>query len=79
MVAKLMADETKADRSMLPVTGCSPEWEFVLSSIFIEIDTEQVRNSISTDLISVVIQAFQCCVLSRQYRGDMEPEAWLPY
>ncbi|KAJ3680435.1 hypothetical protein LUZ60_016713 [Juncus effusus] len=36
MVENLMEDNTKADRSVLPITGCDPELEFELSSIFID-------------------------------------------
>ncbi|XP_042422451.1 transport and Golgi organization 2 homolog [Zingiber officinale] len=43
MVEKLMGDKTKADRSMLPTTGCDPEREFDLSSIFVEINAKSRR------------------------------------
>ncbi|GFP78965.1 transport and golgi organization 2 homolog [Phtheirospermum japonicum] len=38
MVEKLMRDRVKADESELPKI-CSPDWEFGLSSIFVEVDT----------------------------------------
>ncbi|KAL7127879.1 hypothetical protein ABFS83_14G280000 [Erythranthe nasuta] len=38
MVEKLMRDRVKADKSMLP-NICSPDWEFNISSIFVEVDT----------------------------------------
>ncbi|KAL3621542.1 hypothetical protein CASFOL_036454 [Castilleja foliolosa] len=38
MVEKLMRDKVKADESELPKI-CSPDWEFGLSSIFVEVDT----------------------------------------
>ncbi|KAI3459950.1 hypothetical protein Pfo_016613 [Paulownia fortunei] len=38
MVEKLMRDTVKADESKLP-NICSPDWEFSLSSIFVEVDT----------------------------------------
>ncbi|KAF8377448.1 hypothetical protein HHK36_030825 [Tetracentron sinense] len=38
MVEKLMRDTVKADKNRLPHI-CSPEWEFELSSIFVEADT----------------------------------------
>ncbi|CAL9132844.1 unnamed protein product [Musa acuminata var. zebrina] len=41
IVKKLMCDKTKAERNMLPMTGCSPEWELEVSSIFIETHREQ--------------------------------------
>ncbi|XP_064946401.1 uncharacterized protein LOC135626527 isoform X2 [Musa acuminata AAA Group] len=41
IVKKLMCDKTKAERYMLPMTGCSPERELEVSSIFIETHREQ--------------------------------------
>ncbi|KAL6504177.1 hypothetical protein OROGR_026100 [Orobanche gracilis] len=38
MVEKLMTDTVKAEESELP-NICSPDWEFGLSSIFVEVDT----------------------------------------
>ncbi|XP_031482375.1 uncharacterized protein LOC116252339 [Nymphaea colorata] len=43
MVEKLMNDTVKAERNMLPGTGHDPEWEFNLSSIFVETDTKMGR------------------------------------
>nr|CAD1844703.1 unnamed protein product [Ananas comosus var. bracteatus] len=43
MVHELMEDTAKADWSMLPQTGCDPEWEYDLSSIFIDTDTKVGR------------------------------------
>lgn len=43
MVEHLMGDKVKADRCMLPHTGLDPEWEWELSSIFVEYETEQVK------------------------------------
>lgn len=42
MVEKLMRDQTKADESKLPHI-CSLDWEFNLSSIFVEVDTPLVN------------------------------------
>lgn len=42
MVEKLMNDTTKADTQSLPNTGCDPDWELNLSSIFVEVDTKSV-------------------------------------
>lgn len=42
-VANLMNDNVKADFNQLPVTGCEPEWEFSLSSIFVDIESEKGR------------------------------------
>ncbi len=43
IVERLMTDTTKADKDRLPNTGCDPNWEHGLSSIFIEVQTDQVR------------------------------------
>lgn len=40
MIEKLMCDTTKADRESLPNTGCNPDWELNLSSIFVEVETK---------------------------------------
>jgi uncharacterized protein with NRDE domain len=44
IVESLMTDNTKADKDRLPNTGCDPDWEHGLSSIFIEVQTDQVRK-----------------------------------
>ncbi|XP_076954592.1 uncharacterized protein LOC143629119 [Bidens hawaiensis] len=38
IIDKLMRDDTKADKSQLP-NICSTDWEYNLSSIFVEVDT----------------------------------------
>ncbi|WJX32663.1 hypothetical protein P8452_20961 [Trifolium repens] len=38
VIKKLMKDRVKADKSMLP-NICSLDWEFNLSSIFVEVET----------------------------------------
>ncbi|XP_010918266.1 uncharacterized protein [Elaeis guineensis] len=43
MVEELMGDNVKANRDELPDTGVNPEWEFELSSIFIDTDTKLGR------------------------------------
>ncbi|XXG71897.1 hypothetical protein AAC387_Pa07g1119 [Persea americana] len=43
MVERLMTDTVRADEEKLPNTGCSPEWELILSSIFIGTDTPSGR------------------------------------
>ncbi|XP_020261005.1 transport and Golgi organization 2 homolog [Asparagus officinalis] len=43
VIEKLMMDKTKADMDELPITGCDPDWEFNLSSIFVETDTKRGR------------------------------------
>lgn len=42
VVHKLMKDKTKADNSHLPHI-CSLDWEFNLSSIFVEVETPLVN------------------------------------
>lgn len=42
MVDKLMSDNARADRDRLPNTGCDTEYEFKLSSIFVQFETKQV-------------------------------------
>jgi len=42
MVEELMMDTIKPDRSMVPDTGVEPEWEYKLSSIFIDTAKGQV-------------------------------------
>jgi hypothetical protein len=41
VIKKLMKDRVKADKSMLP-NICSLDWEFNLSSIFVEVETPLV-------------------------------------
>lgn len=59
MVHELMEDTAKADWSMLPQTGCDPEWEYDLSSIFIDTDTKVVsRFSFSISFLSFFLSVF---------------------
>lgn len=44
MVQGLMTDTIKPDRSMVPDTGVDPEWEYNLSSIFIDTAKGQVKD-----------------------------------
>ncbi|XP_068640028.1 uncharacterized protein [Aristolochia californica] len=43
MVEQLMRDTVKADRVRLPNTGVDSEWEFKLSSIFVDAESKQGR------------------------------------
>ncbi|KAM0946960.1 putative transport and Golgi organization protein [Dioscorea sansibarensis] len=43
MAEKLMQDTTRVDQDQLPNTGCGLEKESLLSSIFIDVDTDQGR------------------------------------
>lgn len=42
MVEKLMKDKVKADKNKLPGI-CALDWEFNLSSIFVQVDTPLVK------------------------------------
>ncbi|AQK45684.1 Ser/Thr-rich protein T10 in DGCR region [Zea mays] len=44
MVEELMMDTARPDRSMVPDTGDDPEWEYKLSSIFIDTAKEQAKT-----------------------------------
>ncbi|CAA7407091.1 unnamed protein product [Spirodela intermedia] len=43
LVKQLMCDRVKAERDRLPNTGCDSDWEWNLSSIFVEVDTKRGR------------------------------------
>lgn len=91
-VEEVMLDNIKADRDKLPHTGCSPDLEFQLSSIFIDINTERVRpmrllrlhpnNSIPTfNLFSVdrdvtVLEALLLYQLTRAVRRPSMRGIW---
>ncbi|CAD5173749.1 uncharacterized protein LOC135609879 [Musa acuminata AAA Group] len=54
MVVKLMSDTARADRDRLPNTGCDTEYEFKLSSIFVQFETKQRQfGTRSTTALSV--------------------------
>ncbi|CAL9127769.1 unnamed protein product [Musa acuminata var. zebrina] len=54
MVEELMFDTTKANREKLPNTGCDPNWELNLSSVFVGVETELGRyGTRSTAALSV--------------------------
>ncbi|KAL5206387.1 hypothetical protein ABZP36_034596 [Zizania latifolia] len=54
IVERLMTDTTKADKDRLPNTGCDPNWEHGLSSIFIEVQTDHgLYGTRSTAVLSV--------------------------
>jgi len=44
MVEELMMDTARPDRSMVPDTGVDPEWEYKLSSIFIDTAKDTGKN-----------------------------------
>ncbi|PKA60100.1 hypothetical protein AXF42_Ash009784 [Apostasia shenzhenica] len=74
MVVNLMKDTVKADPSRLPNTGCSSEWEFHLSSIFVEVGSKQVlygtRSMAALCVSSSGEASFYECYL------DMEDDKW---
>ncbi|RRT45943.1 hypothetical protein B296_00039675, partial [Ensete ventricosum] len=81
IVEKLMCDKTKAERDMLPMTGCSPELELEFSSIFIETHRKQVTNQIYYCFVTALehlIQSFQF-VFRHRHRDFMERETWVRY
>ncbi|KAK1320050.1 hypothetical protein QJS10_CPA03g02423 [Acorus calamus] len=56
LTEKLMGDTVKANREMLPNTGCDPEWELKLSSIFVDVDTKMGRyGTRSTTMLSLKV------------------------
>jgi uncharacterized protein with NRDE domain len=44
---KLMTDRTKADKNMLPNTGCDIDYELGISAIFVEMKAKKVRSNYS--------------------------------
>ncbi|WOL00018.1 hypothetical protein Cni_G08729 [Canna indica] len=72
MADKLMRDTAKADRERLPNTGYDPEWEFNLSSIFVEFETKMGRfGTRSTDALSVKVNGSV-----RFYEKYLENRVW---
>lgn len=57
MVEKLMKDTVKADKSSLPHI-CSVDWEFNLSSIYVEVDTPLVSISLLKSSYSRQLKIF---------------------
>ncbi|TJX48442.1 NRDE family protein, partial [Soehngenia saccharolytica] len=41
IIENVMKDTVYADRSLLPTTGCDPDWEYKLSPIFIYSDSDR--------------------------------------
>lgn len=78
MVEKLMRDSVKADKSRLPGI-CSLDWEFNLSSIFVEVDTPLVN--IITGSFYLIPTKFWCLICLANYylmyRGVMARGALL--
>ncbi|XP_062178569.1 uncharacterized protein LOC133883305 isoform X1 [Phragmites australis] len=75
IVERLMTDTTKADKDRLPNTGCDPNWEHGLSSIFIEVQTDQVRKKIfdiipDTSTFRGLYGTRSTAVLSVNYDGE---------
>jgi uncharacterized protein with NRDE domain len=55
MVEELMMDTARPDRSMVPDTGVDPEWEYKLSSIFIDTTKEQAKTMAFNISVIIVI------------------------
>ncbi|WOL10707.1 transport and Golgi organization [Canna indica] len=71
MVQSLMADKTKADRSLLPDTGCDPEWEFDLSSIFVETVTKLGRYGTRSMVAICVTKSSKVCFYEKYIVGGI--------
>lgn len=63
MVEKLMTDSDKADKNKLPGI-CSLDWEYNLSSIFVEVDTPMVNTSICNVFTSTLWAFYSQFLLS---------------
>jgi len=74
IVERLMTDTTKADKDRLPNTGCDPNWEHGLSSIFIEVQTDQVRKK-NFDMIPVTI-TFSVKLVEKIYHLATHKHLW---
>jgi uncharacterized protein with NRDE domain len=55
MVEELMMDTARPDRSMVPDTGDDPEWEYKLSSIFIDTAKEQAKIMVFSISVAIII------------------------
>lgn len=55
MVEELMMDTARPDRSVVPDTGVDPEWEYNLSSIFINTSKEQARTMAFSISVAIII------------------------
>ena len=55
MVEELMMDTARPDRSMVPDTGVDPEWEYKLSSIFIDTAKEQAETMTFSISVAIII------------------------
>jgi uncharacterized protein with NRDE domain len=55
MVEELMMDTARPDRSMVPDTGDDPEWEYKLSSIFIDTAKEQAKTMVFSISVATII------------------------
>ncbi|KAK8946222.1 hypothetical protein KSP40_PGU007351 [Platanthera guangdongensis] len=74
VVAKLMNDSVKADFNRLPVTGCEPEWEFSLSSIFV--DTESEKGRYGTRSIAALSAASDGVVSFYERYLEVDGDVW---
>lgn len=76
LIEKLMKDKVKADKSKLPCI-CKLDWEYKLSSIFVEVDTPLVNTflfNIPNFQLHIKIEPY---MLKHQSRDGMAPGAVL--
>ncbi|KAK6116790.1 hypothetical protein DH2020_049420 [Rehmannia glutinosa] len=78
MVEKLMRDTVKADESKLPKI-CSPDWEFVLSSIFVEVDTPLGKYGTRSTAALTVKASGEASFYEIYLEGDMWKQHTLNY
>jgi uncharacterized protein with NRDE domain len=78
MVEELMMDTARPDRSMVPDTGVDPEWEYKLSSIFIDTAKEQAKTLAFSISVAIVIFFWKqtISIFLLDFRHNMEHEAW---
>ncbi|KAF0891210.1 hypothetical protein E2562_009395 [Oryza meyeriana var. granulata] len=72
MVEQLMMDTVKPDRSAVPDTGVDPDWEYHLSSIFI--DTEKGQARYGTRSMAAIAMKFNGEVIF--YERYLESNLW---
>lgn len=62
IIENIMKDTVHADRTMLPITGCDPDWEYELSPIFIETESDRVILSCNPIYSSISVEFAICTV-----------------
>ncbi|XBI24671.1 hypothetical protein VPH35_049745 [Triticum aestivum] len=66
---RLMTNTTRADKDRLPNTGCDPDWEHGLNSIFNEVQTDKC-NCIFVYSFHTLLFLHRGSVLSVNYDGE---------